>query len=146
MAQGSIHFHYLEVNFPFQQRTRLKEFLLQLFKKEGREVAFINYVFCTDAYLLKLNKQYLQHDTLTDIITFPLSGNFAPLTSDIFISIDRVKENSRAYLTSFQKELHRVIFHGALHLCGYKDKTRIAEKLMRSKEEEYLAKYLFHVK
>lgn len=89
-----------------------------------------------------MNKQYLNHDTLTDIITFELSPKETPLTSDIYISIDRIKENAKDFHTSFTNELHRVIFHGALHLSGYKDKTKEQAQLMRSKEEEYLKKYL----
>ena len=101
----------------------------------------INYIFCSDDYLLELNKQYLNHNTLTDIITFELNAPGEPILSDIFISIDRVKENAKTLEIPFKQELHRVIFHGALHLCGYKDKKKEEQKLMRRKEDEYLNHY-----
>ena len=136
-----IQFHYLDISFTFRNRTRLKFFLLECLQKEGFAVEAINYIFCTDAYLLEINKDYLKHDTYTDIVTFPLSPKDAPLLSDIYISIDRVKENAQTFHTSFVKELHRVIFHGSLHLAGYGDKTKEQAKRMRAKEEEYLQLY-----
>ncbi|MCW3075025.1 MAG: ybeY [Flaviaesturariibacter sp.] len=136
-----IRFHYLEISFAFRNRTRLKIFLLERLQKEGFAVDAINYVFCTDAYLLEINKDYLKHNTYTDIVTFPLSPKGAPLLSDIYISIDRVRENAETFQTSFVKELHRVVFHGALHLSGYVDKTKEQAKIMRIKEEEYLRLY-----
>lgn len=114
---------------------------MQLFKKEGRKVEAINYIFCTDDYLLELNKTHLNHDTYTDIITFELSGPHQPILSDVYISVERVKENSKLFNATFKRELHRVIFHGALHLCGYKDKSKEQSHQMRSKEEQYLNKY-----
>ena len=146
MVQGTISFHYVDVKFTFKNRNALKTFLLKLFRQEGKGVGVINYIFCTDAYLLELNIGYLQHDTLTDIITFPLSESAVPLIADVFISVERVRENAQIFSTSFNHELHRVIFHGALHLCGYKDKSKTAQGFMRSKEDFYLEKYLFHVK
>ena len=137
----SIQFHYSDVSFRFPNRTKLKFFLLEQLRKEGQSLEAINYIFCTDAYLLELNKQFLNHDTYTDIVTFPLSIKGEPLISDIYISIDRVKENALSFSSSFQKELHRVIFHGLLHLCGFKDKTTKQAKIMRLKEEEYLNAY-----
>lgn len=136
-----IQFHYLLPPFFFPNRSELKQFLLALFKKEGQRVEAVNYIFCTDEYLLTLNQDYLNHNTLTDIITFQLSPVGEALIADIYISIDRVRENSTTFQTGFKKELHRVIFHGALHLCGYKDKTKEQVKLMRSKEELYLDRY-----
>jgi rRNA maturation RNase YbeY len=120
----------------------LKSFLLSLIQKEGKEVDHINIIFCDDTYLININKEYLKHDTYTDIITFELSLNNAPILSDIYISIERVKENARSYDSSFTKELHRVIFHGCLHLCGYKDKKNEEELKMREKENLYLNQYL----
>lgn len=119
----------------------MKNFLHQLLKKEGKEVAHINYIFCKDDYLITLNRTHLNHDTYTDIITFELSAQGEPITADIYISIDRVKENSQTFDTSFNRELHRVIFHGALHLSGYKDKSNPQKQLMRAKEEENLNLY-----
>ena len=102
----------------------------------------VDYVFCTDSFLLEMNRQYLNHDTYTDIITFPLSKPGEPIESEIYISVDRIRENAGSFGTGFQSELLRVIFHGALHLCGYKDKTREQSFEMRSKEEQYLKAYL----
>ncbi|WP_315819080.1 rRNA maturation RNase YbeY [Paraflavitalea speifideaquila] len=90
---------------------------------------------------MEINRQYLQHDYFTDIITFNLSSHPAPVIGEIYISIDRVRDNAQQFSTTFRDELHRVIFHGALHLCGYKDKTAKEEKLMRAKEDEYLTRY-----
>lgn len=116
-------------------------FLKRLCMKEGKQVDTINFIFCTDQYLLELNKKHLNHDTLTDIITFEYNPPGQALLSDIYISIERVRENAVVFKTSFSRELHRVIFHGVLHLCGYKDKKPEESKLMRFKEEEYLQKW-----
>ncbi len=101
----------------------------------------LNYIFCTDDFLLQMNQQYLQHDTLTDIITFDLSEGESGLTGEIYISVERVRENAAKYGTTGNDELHRVIFHGALHLCGFKDKKDADKKLMRQKEDECIAAY-----
>lgn len=137
-----IQFNYLENSFYLPSRTELKKFILTLFEKEGIRVASVNYIFCSDEYLLKINKGFLNHNTYTDIITFQYSEAEMPVHSDIYISIERVKENARLYHTSFTKELYRVLFHGALHLCGYKDKAEKDIKLMRAKEDFYLGKYV----
>jgi rRNA maturation RNase YbeY len=138
----------MPVSFHFQSaitlkdRTRLKVFLEQLARKEAGKTITLNYVFCSDEELLQINRQYLQHDFYTDIITFDLSDSAAKLIqSDIFISTDRVKDNARNLSITQNLELHRVIFHGLLHLCGYKDKTRADQKRMRSREDFYLKKY-----
>jgi probable rRNA maturation factor len=136
-----VSFHYLDVSFLFPNRTRLKFFLIEQARKEGFEVDALTYVFCTDAYLLEMNQQYLNHDTLTDIITFPLSAKGQPLLSDIYISVERVRENAASFQAGLQREIHRVIFHGLLHLCGYKDKSKADVKLMREKEELLLDRY-----
>lgn len=137
-ALQNIKFHYQCPTFYFPNRTRLKIFLLKQLKKEGRVVEAINYIFCDDAYLLEMNRKYLKHDTLTDIITFELSSKNQPILSDIFISVDRVRENADLFKVPFSEELRRVIFHGALHLCGLKDKKKEDIQVMRKKEEEYL--------
>ena len=136
-----ISFNYADISFSFKSRNKLKEFLLFLFKNEKKQLEELNYTFCTDAYLLPINQNYLNHNTLTDIITFELSNPGHPIIGDIYISAERVKENASLFNTSFIKELHRVIFHGALHLSGYKDKTKEDEALMRQKEDFYLNKY-----
>lgn len=139
---SKIQFNYLERSFHLPERTRLKEFILKLVDKEGPGVSFINYIFCSDSYLLKINKDFLNHDTYTDIITFQYTGPREPVQSDIYISIDRLRENARLYKTSFIRELYRVVFHGALHLCGYKDKSKTDTQLMRAKEDYYLSQYV----
>jgi rRNA maturation RNase YbeY len=138
MQNKKVSFHYISVKFFFEKRELIKEFILQLFKMEKKEVETINYIFCKDEYLLSLNVEYLNHDTYTDIITFFYSNEGQPVTSDIYISIERVRENAEKFDISFKNELLRVIFHGALHLCGYKDKKPGEKKLMREKEEFYI--------
>jgi probable rRNA maturation factor len=136
-----ISFHFLAEGFTLRDRTRLKNFILDLCRREGQKVEAMNYVFCTDEYLLEINRSYLKHDTYTDIVTFQLSGKGEPLLSDIYISIERVRENAENFGTSFRSELHRVIFHGALHLCGYKDKSKKDSEVMRAMENRYLELY-----
>jgi probable rRNA maturation factor len=114
-----------------------------LFKKEKRILGELHYIFCSDTYLARINREYLHHNTYTDIITFDLSESKAAISGEIYISIDRIRENAVLYNTSFRDELHRVIFHGALHLCGYKDKTTKDAKTIRAKEDFYL-NLLFH--
>ncbi len=133
-------FDFLE-EVTLKERTRLKTFLPELFRKEKKKLGQIQYVFCSDDYLLGINKQFLNHDFYTDIITFDLSNPGQPINAEIYISVDRVKDNAARFNTSLKQELHRVIFHGALHLCGYKDKTVKEEKMMRKMEEKYLDIY-----
>lgn len=138
VQEMGIQFHYVIPRFYFPHRNALKRFITKQLRSEGKEVEALNYIFCNDEYLLTINKQYLNHDTLTDIITFELSPEGQPLVADIYISVERVRENAKAFNTSFGNELLRVVFHGALHLAGYKDKKAEQAELMRSKEEEYL--------
>jgi len=100
----------------------------------------LNYIFCSDAYLLQINQQYLNHDTYTDIITFDNSETEKVITGDIFISIERIRENAAKYNITEADELHRVIIHGALHLLGYKDKTAVTKQKMTEKEDFYLSR------
>ena len=136
-----IKFHFLHTNFNLSSRTRLKEFILKIFREEGFTVQAINYVFCSDKYLLGLNKAYLHHNTYTDIITFGLSTDSEPIMADVYISVERVRENARIFQSNFLQELYRVLFHGSLHLCGYKDKTKNETRQMRTKEDYYLKLY-----
>jgi rRNA maturation RNase YbeY len=119
------------------QAVKLRLFLAEILRAEKREHKSINYVFCSDEYLLQINRDFLQHDYLTDIITFDLSEG-ALIEAEIYLSIERVRENAATYDTSFYRELCRVMIHGVLHLAGYKDKTKSEIKMMRSKEEQYL--------
>ncbi|MEJ7912192.1 MAG: rRNA maturation RNase YbeY [Chitinophagaceae bacterium] len=138
---NTIQFHYLSAPFPFVNRRKLKFFFAQLLTEEEQTAEAINIIFCTDAYLLKMNQDYLKHNTYTDVITFQLSNKGVPLIADIYISVDRVKANAVTYQTSFNQELHRVMFHGLLHLCGYTDKTISTAKLIKDKEDFYLRQY-----
>lgn len=138
----TINFNYLDVSSTsFKNKKRLKAQLVSLFKKEGALVESMDYIFCNDAYLLGINKQFLKHNFYTDIITFNLANKKAPIQGEIYISMDRVKENAQTHQTTYKEELHRVIFHGALHLCGYKDKLPSHVKKMRKAEDSYLATY-----
>lgn len=137
-----VRFHFETNPFFFPNRTLVKEFIVSLCKNEGKAINQLNYIFCDDEYLLKINKEYLNHDTYTDIITFELSAKNEDLLSDIFISTERIRQNATEFNTTFLQELYRVMFHGALHLCGYKDKNQADESLMRQKEAYYLNKYI----
>ena len=137
-----ISFNY-ELDFILDNEEQFSSWLSEVIISENKLEGEINYIFCDDDYLLEINQQYLDHDTLTDIISFDYSiGN--DLHGDIFISIDRVRENAQDFNVSFQDELKRVMVHGVLHYCGYKDKSDDDEKLMRQKEEEKML--MFHVK
>jgi rRNA maturation RNase YbeY len=122
--------------------TRLKNYILNIFIKERKKPGIINLIFCNDEFLLEINKQYLNHHYYTDVITFDLTPNKKdPIVSDIYISVERIKENAKTYESTIIKELHRVIFHGILHLCGYKDKTDREKEVIRQKENDYLDSY-----
>ena len=137
---ASVTFHFAE-RISLTNRTDLKTFIIGLFKREKKKVGELSFVFCSDAYLLEINKQYLKHDYYTDIITFDLSQIPGMISGEIYISVDRVRDNAQNFNVSFKEELHRVIFHGALHLCGYRDKTAKEEALMRKMEDKYLKLY-----
>ena len=125
-----------------RERAKLKKFIEASFRKEKKKLRSLNFIFCSDQDLLEINQEYLNHNYYTDIITFELSEKGGPVEGEIYISVDRVRDNSQQLKESTAKELHRVIFHGVLHLCGYKDK-RAEEKIrMREKEEELLSIYL----
>lgn len=133
-----ITFNYINTSRRPTQIKPLKEAIAFLFARERKTLEAIHYIFCNDDFLLEINRTYLQHDYFTDIITFPFSEEQSPVLADIYISLDRVFENSHSLNVAFQNELRRVVFHGALHLCGYDDKNNSQAKLMRKKEDEYL--------
>ncbi len=136
-----INFNY-ETDFELSNETDVSSWLSKVILSENKSEGEINYIFCDDEYLLQINQQYLNHDTLTDVISFDYSlGN--ELSGDIFISIERVQDNANDYKVSFAEELNRVMIHGVLHYCGFKDKTEEDELFMRNKEEEKLK--MFHV-
>jgi probable rRNA maturation factor len=136
-----ISFHFLDVSLTLTNRLKLKSFIQSIFTKEKQPLSSLTYIFCTDDYLLGMNKQFLNHDTYTDIITFTLSNPKQPVEGEIYISIDRIKENAITHQTTLAQEIHRVIFHGALHLCGYTDKTKVAKIVMRQMEDKCLKEY-----
>jgi rRNA maturation RNase YbeY len=123
-------------------RTKLKAFISKQCLKEGVRIEALQYVFSSDAYLLDINKRFLNHDFYTDIISFDLSEQKGSLVGDVYISIERVKENAKTEGNLYMHELLRVIFHGALHFCGYKDKKPADVKVMRSMEDKWLKAYL----
>lgn len=134
-------FNY-ETDFQLENESKYEDWIYSIIESEDKEPGEINYIFCDDDYLLEINKQYLDHDTLTDIISFDYCiGDL--ISGDIFISIDRVKDNAQEYDVSFNNELLRVMSHGILHYCGYKDKTQEEQLLMRAKEQEKIN--MFHV-
>lgn len=136
-----ISFNY-ETEFELPNEDQLSNWLSQVILSENKKEGDINYIFCDDEYLLNINEQYLEHDTLTDIISFDYTvGN--ELHGDIFISIERVRENAQDFNVTFDEELKRVLAHGILHYCGFKDKSEEDEQLMRQKEDEKIK--MFHV-
>ena len=136
-----INFNY-ETEFTLENEQAFEDWLSRVIVSENKKEGEINYIFCDDEYLHKINLEYLNHDTLTDIISFDYSmGN--ELNGDIFVSVERVKDNAADFNVSFEDELKRVIVHGVLHYCGYKDKNIRDEALMRAKEDEKIA--MFHV-
>lgn len=136
-----ISFNY-ENEFELPNEDQIATWISQVILSENKKEGEINYIFCNDEYLLNLNEQYLDHDTLTDIISFDYSiGN--EIHGDIFISTERVLENAADFKVTFEEELQRVLVHGVLHYCGYKDKSEADEQLMRSKEDEKIK--MFHV-
>lgn len=139
-ANHKVHFYFLETEFLLKERNRLKEFIITIFNKEKKKLESIGFIFTTDRNLYEMNKEFLSHDYLTDILTFDLSESDA-ISSEVYISVERVRENAITLNVSFTEELHRVIFHGVLHMCGYMDKTRLQKNKMREKENYYLSLY-----
>jgi len=133
-----IDFHSEAIDFKVINPIKTKRWLKSVIKAEGFELSEINYVFCNDEYLHSINVEYLDHDTLTDIITFDNSEEDELIEGDIFVSIERIIDNAKDFNTTFEQEFKRVIVHGILHLCGYCDKNDENEKQMREKEDYYL--------
>lgn len=135
----AIQFFTESVSYNLPQKNKIKKWLKSAIEKEGYGLQELTFIFCSDDYLLGINQQYLNHDTYTDIITFDNSEADKQIVSDIFISIDRVKENAKIFKTTPFDEVCRIMIHGTLHLLGYKDKGKAAKTLMTQKEDEYLA-------
>ena len=141
LAMGQINFFWVAVRGFLPNRTELKAFIRNIFKREGRKMEGLLYIFCNDRYLLDINRRYLNHEDFTDIISFDLSSDPTIIHGEIYISVERVRENATKLGVSFKEELHRVVFHGALHLCGYKDKLKSDQLIMREMEDRYLGLY-----
>jgi len=138
MKKLPIFFYLQDVSYTLKQKNKLRQWISKTIVNENHRLQTVNFILCSDEYLLTLNRQYLQHDTYTDIITFDNSESPTIITGEIFISLDRIRENAKAFNTSFTNELQRVMIHGILHLLGYKDKSAKAKKMMTLKENEYL--------
>jgi rRNA maturation RNase YbeY len=139
MSAIAINFFSEETNFKPKQVTLLRNWLLKSIEAENHTLTELNFIYCSDDYLLKINKEYLNHDTYTDTVTFDNSEIKGEVLGDIFISIDRIRENAQTFKTTTKDELHRVMIHSTLHLLGYKDKSPKDKTLMTAKENEYLA-------
>ena len=140
MPSSPIQF-YFPIPCSLPQRRLLKVYIHSLFKKEKQKLAGLTLIFCDDKYLLQLNRQFLKHDFYTDILSFPLSEPGEPLLAEIYISVERVRDNAKNLKTRVSDELLRVIFHGVLHFCGYKDKTPREILKMRAMEDGCLRAY-----
>ena len=139
MSETSIKFFNEDVSYVLRNKTQLRAWLVKCALKKKQKINSLNYIFCSDRFLKKMNKQYLNHDYHTDIITFPTSEpGDKNINGDIYISIDRIKDNAAQYGVSISDELHRVMAHGLLHLCGYGDKTDLEKSTMRKQEDECL--------
>lgn len=135
----AIQFDYFQTRFKLSNPKKISAWIERVVKAEGSGINSLSYIFCTDRYLLGINQEYLDHDTLTDIITFDYTESRKALDGEIYISVQRVRENARSLGVDFDTELRRVIIHGVLHLLGYKDKSPVHQRLMRKMEEKYLA-------
>lgn len=135
-----INFFTENITYTLKQKTLIKRWIEDTIVAEGYRLEELNFILCSDAYLLRINQDYLQHDDYTDVITFDNSEAFKTIVGDIFISLERIRENAALFKANVADELCRVMIHGTLHLLGYKDKTKAAKTLMTAKEDEYLAK------
>lgn len=140
MSQLPIHFFLEGVAYKVKNKTILRKWLKDSITNEGFRLKELNFIFCDDDYLLSINQKYLKHNTFTDIITFDNSSKKHDISGDIFISIDRIRENALTYNVSEHDELHRVMIHGTLHLLGYPDKEKADKTLMTARENYYLGK------
>jgi len=140
----AIQFFEEDISFKLKKKTGVRQWVTDTLAAEGFKLKELNYIFCSDAYLLQINQQYLDHDTYTDIVTFDNSEVDGIIVGDIFISVERIRENAQKFEQTETDELHRVIIHGALHLAGYTDKTADDKKKMTQKEDFYLSKRIIN--
>ena len=134
-----VNFFTEDITYTLKEKNKVRQWIKESIVAEGKALGELNYIFCSDNYLLQINQQYLNHNTFTDIVTFDNSDSSEIISGDIFISIDRIKDNATKYKTLERDELHRVIIHGTLHLIGFKDKTKAHKAIMTNKEDQYLA-------
>lgn len=139
----NIHFFTEDADYTVKQKMAIRQWIVTALADEGFRLGELNLILCSDAYLLEMNKQYLDHNTLTDIITFDNSEEDGKIIGDIFISVERVLENAKKFGVTEADELHRVMIHGVMHLCGYGDKGKEAKAKMTEKEDSYLSKRVF---
>lgn len=139
MPRESINFFTEGTGYVYRGKNKARKWLGDVIVKEGHEPGTLNIIFCSDEYLYQMNISYLGHDTYTDIITFDLSDEKAVISGDIYISIDRARENARSFGVTIPYEIRRLMVHGVLHLAGYKDKTEAQKREMRLKEDYYLS-------
>lgn len=137
-----INFFNEDIQFTLKNKIQIRKWIRKSIENEGFKLGELNFIFCSDGYLLQINQEYLKHDTYTDIITFDNSELSEIISGDIFISIDRIIENAEKFQINFDNELHRVMIHGILHLMGYPDKKREEKVIMTSKEDYYLTQRL----
>ncbi len=136
MSNQGIHYYNEDSTFKLEHPHLISHWIKSVFSEENCDFVLLNFIYCSDTYLHELNMKYLQHDTLTDVITFAYSKT--PIEGDIFISVDRVTENAKNYGVDTLTELYRVMVHGVLHLIGYNDKSKEEQELMRNMENKYL--------
>jgi rRNA maturation RNase YbeY len=139
MPAAAIRYFSEDTDFTIPHPRKTARWLRSVANREKTDLGEINFVFCSDAYLLGLNRRYLQHDYYTDILTFDNSSGEGPLMGDIYISVDRVRDNAKRFGVSFDEELHRVMVHGILHLIGYTDTSPSKKTAMKKKEDAYLS-------
>lgn len=139
MGKAAVHFFLEDVKYTLKDKIHIRNWIHETIVSEGYTLEELNFILCSDEYLLAMNQQYLNHDTYTDVITFDNSEELKTIVGDIFISIERIQENARQFKGTVAHELCRVMVHGTLHLLGYKDKGKAAKTLMTQKEDHYLS-------
>jgi len=141
LKKPKVHFLSHDIPSDLRNTENLKQFIESIFRRQRQSLSSINYIFCKDKTILEINKKYLNHDFYTDVITFNLTPNNKAITAEAYISVERVRDNAKKLGVSIKSELHRVLFHAALHLCGYTDKKQKDIEIMRKKEDALLSKY-----